>query len=62
MKPATLTISAFLAFIAVAHLVRAIAGWPATVNYLVIPVGFSFVGFVVFGAMAWLLLKDGTRA
>lgn len=46
--------------IAVLHLWRGIAGWPAMINNITIPVPVSWVAVVVAGGMSYWLWKSRT--
>ena len=45
---------AVFAIVALLQLVRAVAGWPITINDMVVPVWASYIACVVAGALAWL--------
>lgn len=47
-------VAVIFAVIALLQLVRAVAGWPATVGGIEVPVWPSWVAFVVATALAWL--------
>ena len=46
--------AAIFAIIALLQLARAVAGWPATVGGIEMPIWPSWVAFVVAGGLAWL--------
>ena len=44
----------FFAIIAALQLIRAISGWPITLNAMNVPVWPSWIAFLVTAALAWL--------
>ena len=50
----SLLAAAIFALVAVLQLVRAVAGWPVTINRTSIPVAASWVAAVVAVILAWL--------
>lgn len=61
MKPFT-TIAAFLfAVVALIHLSRLIWGWELTINDVVVGSWVSFVGLIVGGVLAWMLVLEARR-
>ncbi len=56
---AVTTASVLFALIALLHLLRSIAAWPAAINNITIPVPVSYVAFLAAGAMAVWLWKSG---
>jgi hypothetical protein len=42
------------AVVALAHLVRAVSGWPITLGDISLPVWASWVAFIVAAMLAWL--------
>ena len=49
--------AAIFTIVALAHVVRALTGWPVSIDMLAIPVWASWVGFAVAGVLAWLGFK-----
>jgi hypothetical protein len=61
MKPFT-TIAAFLfSVVALVHLSRLIWGWELTINDVVIGSWVSFVGLIVGGVLAWMLVLEARK-
>lgn len=58
MKPFTTIAVAFLALIAVVHLLRLFAGWEAIVAGFVIPVWWSAFGLVIPGGLALMVWRE----
>ena len=58
MKPFTLLAVAFLALVAIIHLVRLFAGWEVLISGFVIPVWLSLPGFVVSGGLATMVWRE----
>ena len=61
MRSYALVSGLFLALIAVAHLVRAIVGWPIQVAELNVPVWGSVAAFVVTGGLALWGVREAGR-
>jgi hypothetical protein len=51
-KPYCLVSGVFFLLVALAHLLRAVFGIPVLVDDYVVPMSFSWVGFIVPGALA----------
>jgi hypothetical protein len=58
MKPCTAIAVAFLALIAVVHLLRLFAGWEIVVVGFVVPVWWSAFGLVVAGGLALMVWRE----
>ena len=58
MKPFTTIAVAFLALIAVVHLLRLFAGWEVIVVGFVIPVWWSAFGFLIAGGLALMVWRE----
>ena len=58
MKPFTTIAVAFLALIAIVHLVRLFAGWEVIVIGFAIPVWWSAFGFVIPGGLALMVWRE----
>lgn len=50
----SLTASAIFALVAVAHLLRAFAGWPVIIDTSTVPIWVSWFACVVAAALAWV--------
>jgi hypothetical protein len=61
VKPFTTIAVAFLALIAVVHLLRLFAGWEVIVTGFVIPVWWSAFGLVVAGGLALMVWREAHR-
>jgi len=61
MKPFTAVTVAFLAIIALVHLLRLVAGWEVTVSGFVVPVWCSAPGFIVAAGLAFMLWREARR-
>jgi hypothetical protein len=61
VKPFTTIAVVFLAVIAIVHLFRLFAGWEVSIVGFVIPVWWSVFGFVVPGALAFMVRREHTR-
>ena len=57
-KTSATVASVLFALIALLHLWRGIAGWPAVINNVTVPVPLSWLAFVVAGGMAVWLWKE----
>jgi lipopolysaccharide export LptBFGC system permease protein LptF len=58
-RDTSVTVAAVLfAIIALLHLLRGIAGWPAVINNVTIPVPVSWIAVIVAGGMAVWLWKS----
>lgn len=60
MKPFTTIAVAFLAIVAVAHLLRLFAGWEVVVVGFSIPVWWSAFGLLVAGGLALMVWREHT--
>ncbi len=49
------------AVVALAHLVRLLNGWPVEIDATAIPMGVSWVGFIVPGALAAWGFREGRK-
>ena len=58
MKPFTAIAILVLSLIAILQLLRAILGWPVSVNGVAIPVWASVIAFVVAGGIAAMLWRE----
>lgn len=58
MKPFTSFAVALFALIAVAHVLRLIFAWEVVVAGFVIPVWWSFAGFLIAGGLALMLWRE----
>ena len=58
MKPFTTITVAFLALIALVHLLRLFAGWEVIVVGFIIPVWWSAVGVLIPGALALMVWRE----
>ena len=58
MKPFTAFAVALFALIAVAHVLRLIFSWEVVVAGFVIPVWWSFAGFLIAGGLALMLWRE----
>lgn len=61
MKPAALLASLFLALIALAHLIRVVAGVEVLIGGLAIPPWMSLAAFLFCGALALALVRESRR-
>lgn len=61
MKPFTTVAVAFLALIAIAHLLRLFTGWEVVVVGFVIPVWWSAIGVFVAGGLALMVWREARR-
>jgi len=61
MKPFTTIAVAFLALIAIAHLLRLFTGWEVVVVGFVIPVWWSAIGVFVAGGLALMVWLEASR-
>lgn len=61
MRRYALITGLFLAIIAVAHLIRAIARWPIVIADLTVPVWGSIAAFVVTGGLALWGFREAGR-
>lgn len=61
-KPATAIAVVLLAFIALGHLIRVLAGWELVIGTVVVPMWPSVIAFLVFGGIAILLWREARRA
>lgn len=50
----SLLASAIFALVAVAHLLRAVAGWPVVIDTTSVPLWVSWVACIAAAALAWL--------
>lgn len=62
MRPPVLLCLAFLAIVAVTHLLRVVFSVPITVGRVTVPMWPSIVAFVALGALALWLWRDSQRA
>jgi len=58
MKPFSTAASILLAIVALAHLLRAVEQWPATVNGQPIPNWVSLVAFVIAGGLSIMVWRE----
>ena len=58
MKPFTMIAVAFLALIAVVHLLRLFAGWEVIVVGFAIPVWWSAFGLLIAGGLALMVWRE----
>jgi hypothetical protein len=58
VKPFTTIAVAFLALIAIAHMLRLFAGWEVVVVGFVIPVWWSGIGVLVAGGLALMVWRE----
>lgn len=61
MRSYTLVSAVFLAIIAVAHLIRALMGWPILIAELTVPVWCSTAAFVFTGGLALWGVREAAR-
>ncbi len=61
MRSYTLVSAVFLAIIAVAHLIRALMGWPILIAELTVPVWCSTAAFVFTGGLALWGFREAAR-
>jgi hypothetical protein len=58
MKPFSAAAATLLAVVSLAHLLRAIERWPATVDGLPIPIWASIVAFIVAGGLSVMVWRE----
>lgn len=61
MKPYASISAFFLALIAIAHLLRVLAGWTIVINATALPMWPSIVAFVVAGWLSIMLWRESKR-
>lgn len=61
MKPYAAISVVLLAFIALGHLLRVLAGWQLLVGTVAVPVWPSILAFIVFGGLAIMLWRETRR-
>ena len=61
MKPFTAAAVSVLTIVAVAHLLRLVAGWEVTVSGFIVPVWWSAPGFVVAAGLAFMLWREASK-
>ena len=61
MKPFTSIAIAVFALVAIAHLIRLLAGWEVTVNGFAIPVWCSLPGLIIAGGLAALVWREARK-
>ncbi|MES2073922.1 MAG: hypothetical protein V4488_26445 [Pseudomonadota bacterium] len=61
MKPFTTLAVLVFSLVAILHLIRAILGWPVSVNGIDIPLWASGIGFVITAVLATMLWREGRR-
>ena len=60
-RPFTLLAAIVLGVVALAHLLRVVAGWQVTIAECSIPQWVSIVAIAVTGGLSWMLLREARR-
>lgn len=62
MKPFTNIAVAIFILVAIAHLLRLVFGWEATLNGVVVPMWVSVLGLLIAGALAYFLWREAYKS
>jgi fatty acid desaturase len=60
-KPFTILAVLVFALVALAHLLRLVYGWEATINGAMVPMWLSIVGLLIAGGLAVMLWRESRK-